>query len=125
MKIGIVRGNLGESLAGFDRQSRDTLRYLFLRTATLALGLLLVLGVSELWRRAINRYVQDQRRRRQLLVLRRVVVTCAVVVALILGFITGFGSLATLCFGFLTGQRLLHGRLRCKIPSFPWSDISS
>lgn len=101
IEIGIVRGNLGESLAGFDRQSGDSLRYLLLRTATLALGLLLVLGVSELWRRAINRYVQDQRRRRQLLVLRRVVVSCAVVFALTLGFITEFGSLATYA-GFVT-----------------------
>ena len=101
IELGIVRGNLEESTAGFDSQSRDSLRYLLLRTATLALGLLLVLGVSELWRRAINRYVQDQRRRRQLLVLRKVVVSCAVVFALILGFITEFGSLATYA-GFVT-----------------------
>ena len=101
IEIGIVRGNLGESLAGFDRQSSDSLRYLLLRTATLALGLVLVVGVSELWRRAINRYVQDQRRRRQLLVLRRVVVSGAVVITLILGFITEFGSLATYA-GFVT-----------------------
>ena len=103
IEIGIVRGNLGESVAGFVTVSpaRNSLRYLLLRTGTLALGLLLVLGVSELWRRAINRYVQDQRRRRQLLVLRRVVVSGAVVVALILGFITEFGSLATYA-GFVT-----------------------
>jgi small-conductance mechanosensitive channel len=101
IEIGIVRGNLEESLAGFDRQSSDSLRYLLLRTATLALGLALVLGVSELWRRAINRYVQDQRRRRQLLVLRKVVVSGAVVIALILGFISEFGSLATYA-GFVT-----------------------
>ncbi len=67
----------------------------------LALGLIFVLGVSELWRRAISRYVQDQRRRRQLLVLRRIVVTGAVMVAVILGFITEFGSLATYA-GFVT-----------------------
>jgi small-conductance mechanosensitive channel len=101
ISIGIARGNLGESLSGFDSQLRDTLRYLFLRTGMLALGIVLVLGVSELWRRAISRYVQDHRRRRQLLVLRKVVVSGAVIVTLILGFITEFGSLATYA-GFVT-----------------------
>jgi small-conductance mechanosensitive channel len=67
----------------------------------LALGLVFVLGVSELWRRTISRYVQDHRRRRQLLVLRKVVVSGAVMVTLILGFITEFGSLATYA-GFVT-----------------------
>jgi small-conductance mechanosensitive channel len=101
ISIGIARGNLGESLSGFDSQLRDTLRYLFLRTGMLAFGLVLVLGVSELWRRAISRYVQDHRRRRQLLVLRKVVVSGAVMVTFILGFITEFGSLATYA-GFVT-----------------------
>jgi small-conductance mechanosensitive channel len=101
IEIGIIRGNLGQSLSGFDRQYGNTIRYLLLRTGMLALGLLFVLSVSELWRRAISRYVHDQRRRRQLLVLRRIVVTGAVMVALILGFITEFGSLATYA-GFVT-----------------------
>jgi small-conductance mechanosensitive channel len=101
ISIGIARGNLEESVSAFDSQLGNALRYLLLRTGTLALGLLFVLGVSELWRRAISRYVQDHRRRRQLLVLRKVVVSCGVVVALILGFITEFGSLATYA-GFVT-----------------------
>ena len=101
IEIGIARGNLEESIAGFDRQSGNTLRYLFLRAGMLALGLVFVLTMSELWRRAIYRYVQDQRRRTQLLVLRRIVVTGAVTVALVLGFITEFESLATYA-GFVT-----------------------
>jgi small-conductance mechanosensitive channel len=101
IEIGIARGNLGESIAGLDRQSGTSLRYLFLRTGMLALGLVFVLSTSELWRRAIYRYVHDQRRRTQLQVLRRIVVTGAVTVALILGFITEFQSVATYA-GFVT-----------------------
>jgi small-conductance mechanosensitive channel len=99
--IGIARGNLEESTAGLDRQSRRTSRYLLLRVGMLAIGLLFILVVSQVWQRAIVRYVHEPRRRRQFLVLRRVVVACAVVVAVILGFVTEFGSLATYA-GFVT-----------------------
>ncbi len=99
--IGIVRGNLEESVAGFDRQSRRTSRYLLLRVGMLAILLLVVLVVSEVWRRAIVRYVREPRRRRQFLVLRRLVVVCAIVVTVTLGFVTEFGSLATYA-GFVT-----------------------
>ena len=99
--IGIARGNLEEGVASFDRQSRRVSRYLLLRAGMLAIGLLLVLVISEMWRRAIVRYVREPRRRRQFLVLRRVVVTCAVVLAITLGFVTEFGSLATYA-GFVT-----------------------
>jgi small-conductance mechanosensitive channel len=99
--VGIARGNLQESVAGFDRQSKRVSRYLLLRAGMLAILLMVVLVVSEMWRRAIVRYVSEPRRRRQFQVLRRVVVTCAVVVALTLGFVTEFGSLATYA-GFVT-----------------------
>jgi small-conductance mechanosensitive channel len=101
ISVGIARGDLEESVAGFDRQSSQVRRYLLLRTGMLAIGLLVVLVISEMWRRAIVRYVSEPRRRRQFLVLRRVVVTCAVVVAVTLGFVTEFGSLATYA-GFVT-----------------------
>jgi len=99
--VGVARGQLQETVAGFDRQSKRTSRYLVLRAGMLAILLLVVLIVSEVWRRAIVRYVTEPRRRRQFLVLRRVVVTCAVVVALTLGFVTQFGSFATYA-GFVT-----------------------
>ena len=101
ISIGIVRGNLEESVAGFDRQSHQASRYLLLRAGALAILVLLVLLVSEAWRRAIVRYVHEPRRRRQFLVLRRVVVVCAIVVTVTLGFMTEFGSLATYA-GFVT-----------------------
>jgi small-conductance mechanosensitive channel len=55
----------------------------------------LIFGLSELWRRATMRYVQDLRRRRQFLLLRRIVVGCAVALLVVLSFVTEFGSLAT------------------------------
>jgi len=99
--IGVVRGNLEETVAGFDRQSRQASRYLLLRVGMLAIGILVVLVVSEVWRRAIVRYVHEPRRRRQFLVLRRVLVVCAIIVTVTLGFVTEFGSLATYA-GFVT-----------------------
>jgi small-conductance mechanosensitive channel len=99
--VGVARGSLQESVAGFDRQSKRASRYLLLRAGMLAILLLVVLLVSEMWRRAIVRYLTEPRRRRQFLVLRRVVVTCAVVLVVTLGFVTEFGSLATYA-GFVT-----------------------
>jgi small-conductance mechanosensitive channel len=101
ISIGTVRGNLEESVAGFDRQSHGTGRYLMLRVGMLAVVLLVVLLISEAWRRAIVRYVHEPRRRRQFLVLRRVVVVSTMVITVTLGFMTEFGSLATYA-GFVT-----------------------
>lgn len=82
------RGALGEDYSG-------ALRYLMLRGGMLAVGLVLILAFSELWRRATMRYVRDIRRRRQFLLLRRIVVGCTIALFLVLSFVTEFGSLAT------------------------------
>ncbi|HEY1342412.1 MAG TPA: mechanosensitive ion channel domain-containing protein, partial [Bryobacteraceae bacterium] len=74
---------------------RSALRYLLFRIGMLAAAILLIFGLSELWRRATMRYVQDLRRRRQFLLLRRIVVACAVALFVVLSFVTEFGSLAT------------------------------
>jgi small-conductance mechanosensitive channel len=71
------------------------LRYLLLRAGMLALALLLIFALSEIWRRATVRYVRDLRRRRQFLLLRRVVVGCTIALFVVLSFVTEFGSLAT------------------------------
>jgi small-conductance mechanosensitive channel len=77
------------------RRRSNVLRYLLLRLGSLALGLLVIFGLSEIWRRATMKYVQDFRRRRQFLLLRRIVVGCAAALFVILSFVTEFGSLAT------------------------------
>jgi small-conductance mechanosensitive channel len=67
----------------------------------LGIVILVVLVISELWRRATFRYVRDARRRRQFLVVRRVAVAVAIALTIIFGFVSEFGSLATYA-GFVT-----------------------
>ncbi len=94
-QISASRGRIIEWRNSLDAGYRSALRYLLLRTGMLAIALLLIFGLSELWRRGTMRYVQDLRRRRQFLLLRRIVVACAVSLLIVLSFVTEFGSLAT------------------------------
>jgi small-conductance mechanosensitive channel len=77
------------------------LKGLLLRLATLGIVLGVLLGISELWRRATFRYVTDARRRNQFLLLRRIVmwglsaIIIAVAFASELGAITTFAGLLT------------------------------
>jgi small-conductance mechanosensitive channel len=77
------------------------LKGLLLRLATLGIFLGVLLGISELWRRATFRYVTDARRRNQFLLLRRIVmwglsaIIIAVAFASELGAITTFAGLLT------------------------------
>jgi len=97
-----TRGGLLDWRSALDRQY-NVGRYFVLRAIMLGLAIGVVLIISEVWRRATVRYVQDQRRRRQFLVVRRVVVGCAVALVLMLGFVTEFGSFGHVC-------RIRHGR---------------
>ena len=69
--------------------------------ALLLLGIGIVMGISEIWRKATFRYVRDSVRRHQLLLLRRFVTAFLLAVVLLIGFVSEFGSLATFA-GFLT-----------------------
>jgi small-conductance mechanosensitive channel len=82
-------------------QYSRAIRYLMIRVGTMVGAILLLLIISQIWRRATFRYVSDIRRRRQFLLVRRLVVGGIVVFILIGGFITEFGSLATYA-GLLT-----------------------
>ncbi len=94
-QLGDCRSRVLEWRDSLGRRRSTVLRYLGLRLGSLALGLLVIFGLSEIWRRATMRYVQELRRRRQFLLLRRIVVGCAVVLFAVLSFVTEFGSLAT------------------------------
>jgi small-conductance mechanosensitive channel len=67
----------------------------------LLIGIGIVWGFSELWRRATFRYVHEPRRRHQLLLVRRIVTGLFMAIVLALGLVSEFGSLATFA-GFLT-----------------------
>jgi small-conductance mechanosensitive channel len=77
------------------------LRFLILRLGAMATALLILMGISKVWRKVTFRYVTDIRRRRQFLVVRRLVVGCFVILILVGGVVTEFGSLVTYA-GLLT-----------------------
>jgi small-conductance mechanosensitive channel len=93
------------SLTDWKKVVRDDyiadLRDLSIRLGVLAAVLILFLVFSGLWRRAIFRYVRDNRRRSQFLTIRRIVLWFMVVVTVALAFASQLGSLATFA-GLLT-----------------------
>jgi small-conductance mechanosensitive channel len=95
------KANLLEWRRSITRQSGYALRALLLHVGTIVIALGLVLVLSEVWRRATFRYIQDVRRRRQFLTVRRFVVGFLMGIVLVLGFVSEFSSLATFA-GFVT-----------------------
>jgi small-conductance mechanosensitive channel len=95
------KANLLEWRRSITRQSGYVLRGLLLHVGTIVIALGLVLVLSEVWRRATFRYIQDVRRRRQFLTIRRFVVGFLMGIVLVLGFVSEFSSLATFA-GFVT-----------------------
>lgn len=83
------------------RESKYVLRSVLLRVISIAIALIVILVLSEIWRRVTFRYIGDPRRRRQFLVMRRVVIGFLIVIVLTLGFVSEFSSLATFA-GFIT-----------------------
>ena len=71
------------------------LKGLTLRLGGLALILAVVLGVSELWRRATFRYITDPRRRYQFLLLRRIVLWIVVAIIVAVAFASELGTITT------------------------------
>ena len=82
-------------------ESKEVLRSFLVRVIGIVVALVVILVLSQIWRRITFRYVSDPRRRRQFLVMRRVVIGFLIVVVLILGFVSEFSSLATFA-GFIT-----------------------
>jgi small-conductance mechanosensitive channel len=75
--------------------------YLGLHVGFLLAWVAAVLIVSEVWRRAILRYLPDVRRRRPFVVLRRLVITIALALVVIFSLVSQVGSVATYA-GFVT-----------------------
>ncbi len=98
-KVGVLLGIYETTLKNWREsirsEERDDLRQLFLRLGVLAIMIMLVFGLGEVWRRASFRYVHDSRRRYQFLLMRRIVIWAAVVIIVILAFATELGSVFT------------------------------
>jgi small-conductance mechanosensitive channel len=95
------RENLESWRAAVKRQRHDVLGVLWTRLAVLIGALVAVFVGTEIWRRAVVRYVRDPRRRNQLLLVRRIVTWMLVLLILGLTFITHLSSFATFA-GLLT-----------------------
>lgn len=73
----------------------QSLRSFLIRVAVLLMGIVLVVAVSELWRRATFRYVHEARMRHQLLLLRHIITGLLLAIVLAVGFVSEFSSLVT------------------------------
>jgi small-conductance mechanosensitive channel len=95
------RDNLDSWRTAVKRQYRDVLSMLRNRLAILLGALAAVFVGSEIWRRAVLKYVHEPRYRNQLLLLRRLLTWILVLLILGLTFITHLSSFATFA-GLLT-----------------------
>jgi hypothetical protein len=84
-----------------DEEYKSILSSLLVRVFAIAIALLVIFALGEVWRRATTRYVHDVRRRRQFLVIRRLVIGFLSGLVMIFGLVTQFSSLATFA-GFIT-----------------------
>ena len=71
------------------------LRNLLIRLGVLVFMLAVIMGLGEIWRRAIFRYVHDVRRRYQFMLLRRVGMWFLIAIVIAFAFASELGSLAT------------------------------
>lgn len=71
------------------------LRRLLIRLVIFGIVLAVVIALSQIWRRAVFRYVRDPRRRYQFLLLRRIILWVAVAITVAFALATEIGSIAT------------------------------
>jgi small-conductance mechanosensitive channel len=95
------KANLADWRASIASQYGSILRSIFITVAILIAVLGILLLISNLWKRAIFRYITDIRRRRQFLVVRRFVISFLIGLVLVFSVISEFSSLATFA-GFIT-----------------------
>jgi len=89
------RRNLANWREATQKQYHEALRALAVRLLFFAALVAIVFAISELWRRAVFRYVHEPRRRSRMLLLRRIVFWLLIVVIAASTFATELGSLAT------------------------------
>jgi small-conductance mechanosensitive channel len=84
-----------------DSQYQAELKGLLVRLVGLGLIVGVLLGVSELWRRATFRYITDVRRRYQFLLIRRIVLWSLIAIVIATAFASELGAVTTFA-GLLT-----------------------
>lgn len=99
--LDVYKRSTGNWRNAVNSQYRAQSKGLALRLAALAVILGVVLGMFELWRRAIYRYVHEARRRYQFLLLRRIVLWIVIAIVVALAFASELGAVTTFA-GLLT-----------------------
>lgn len=94
------RANLLAWRQAVSTEGRGVLRSLVLRFSGIAVTLLLLLVLGEVWKRLTLRWVHDEARKRQLMGPRRIVIGCLCALVVLFGSVTQFHSLATFA-GFI------------------------
>lgn len=98
-KQGIVLDLYKRSLIDWEDSSKSEfktdLKNLLARLAVLLIIIFAVMGLGEVWKRTIFRYVQDTRRRYQFLLLRRIVLWIVIALIIAFTFATELGSVVT------------------------------
>ena len=91
----LYRNNLGRWRDVVKSRYDTELRQLLIRLAIFGIVIAVFLILSEMWRRAVFRYVHDLRRRYQFLRLRRIVLWCAIAITVAFALANEIGSIAT------------------------------
>lgn len=99
--IDSARELLAQRRSTLEARANSIVSQLALRAGLLIASVLVILGISSVWRRATFRYLHDSRRRRQFLTLRRAATGVALIIVVFVAFLSEIGSLATYI-GFLT-----------------------
>jgi small-conductance mechanosensitive channel len=95
------RHNLANWRDSVQKQYAEAWMALGVRVGIVAAILAVVLGLGEVWRRAVLRYAHDSHRRYQLLLVRTIVVWTVVLAVICLSFVTQISTFATFA-GLLT-----------------------
>jgi len=93
--LGLYKTNLGNWRNAIDSEYDALVKNLVIRFSLLALVLGFVIGLSELWRKTILRYIHEPRRRYQFLLLRKVVLYIVLAIVVAFAFASEIGSVAT------------------------------
>lgn len=91
----LYKANLSRWRTVVENEYSADLRRMMIRLVIFTIVLAVVIALSQIWKRAVFRYVHDPRRRYQFLLLRRIILWCAVAITIAFALATEIGSIAT------------------------------
>jgi len=91
----VYKNNLARWRTVVKSEFSADLENLLIRVVIFGIVLVVVLALSQIWRRGVFRYVHDPRRRYQFLLLRRIILWCAIAITIAFALATEIGSIAT------------------------------